>query len=77
LSSQALTSTGLPWRAASRAACSPASIYVVVVTAIEHRADIVFQDLDLFAGDLRPARVVADHRDHGDAVASEGVELGE
>ena len=49
----------------------------VVVAGQELAADVVLQDLDLLAPDLSPARVVADHGDDREAVASEGVDLGQ
>ena len=49
--------------------------HVVVIAAPEHRADIVFQDLDLFAGDLRPAGVVADQGNHRSLVAHKGIKF--
>ena len=49
---------------------------LVVGGAREHRADIVMKHFHLLARDLRPGGIVADHGDHRDAVAHEGVELG-
>src|SRR3954470_21363868 len=50
---------------------------LVVVGPREDDADVVFQDLDLLAGDLGPAGVVAHDCDHRQVVADEGVELGQ
>src|SRR3546814_17557835 len=49
--------------------------HLLVIAARQHRADVIAEHLDLFACDLGPAGVIADHCDHWDAVAHQAVEL--
>src|SRR5208337_1256872 len=55
---------------------SKSSRNLMISAAREHGCDVIFEDLHLLAGDLRPAGVVADDRDDRNAMAHEGVELG-
>ena len=49
---------------------------LLVIGREQHGADVVLEDLDLTAGDLGPAGVVADQRDHRQVMPHERVELG-
>jgi len=48
---------------------------LVISAAREYGAGIILEDLHLFAGNLRPGRIIADNRNDGDAMTHEAVEL--